>query len=224
MQTRDLKFDVANKGAVSGILARPPKATALYVVAHGAGAGMRHAFMDAMASALYRRGIATLRYQFPYTEAGRKRPDRPPPLMATVRAAVHEAGRRARGLPLFAGGKSMGGRMTSMAAAQEPLAGVSGLVFLGYPLHPPGKEGTSRADHLDDVSVPSLFVQGTRDKLANLDLLRPVLRRVGKQAELFVVDGGDHSLHVLKRSGRTDDEVREEVADHITAWIDRRSP
>jgi predicted alpha/beta-hydrolase family hydrolase len=225
MNTRDLQFDTGEKtGMVSGLFARPPRARAVYVLAHGAGAGMRHAFMQAMAEALYERGIATLRYQFPYTEAGRKRPDRPPALLATVRAAVAEASRRARGLPVFAGGKSMGGRMTSMAAAAEPLPGVSGLIFLGYPLHPPGKEGTTRADHLDDVGIPSLFVQGTRDKLANLDLLRPVLQRVGPRAELYVVDGGDHSLHVLKRSGRTDDQVREEVADHIAAWIDRRSP
>jgi predicted alpha/beta-hydrolase family hydrolase len=199
----------------------------MYVLAHGAGAGMRHAFMEAMAEALAKCGVATMRYQFPYTEAGRKRPDHRRTLLATVRAAVARGRREARGIPLFAGGKSMGGRMTSLAASAEALPGVAGLAFLGFPLHAPGKEGTERADHLFDVGVPTLFVQGTRDKLANLDLLRPVLRRVGKSAELFVVDGGDHSLKVPKRSGRTDDEVHAEVAAHMAAWFlggfDRRS-
>lgn len=208
---------------VSAILTRPARARALYVLAHGAGLGMRHPFMEDIAVRLAARGIGTLRYQFPYAEAGARRPDPEPTLLATVRAAV-AAGREAAGaLPLFAGGKSMGGRMTSRAAAAEPLPGVSGLVFLGFPLHPAGEPGISRADHLDRVLVPMLFLQGTRDALADLERLRPVIERLGPRATLRVIEGGDHSFHVLKRSGRTDDEVLEELAAATSGWLGERA-
>jgi predicted alpha/beta-hydrolase family hydrolase len=179
---------------------------------------MRHAFMAAIAVRLASRGIGTLRYQFPYTEQGGRRPDPEPVLLATVRAAV-AAGREIAGdLPLLAGGKSMGGRMTSRAAASEPLEGVAGLVFLGFPLHPAGRPGTSRAEHLDRVALPMVFLQGTRDTLAELGLLRPVLERLGPRATLRVIDHADHGFHVLKRSGRTDDEVLDELADAVAVW------
>lgn len=206
-------------GSVSGLLQLPKDATALYVMAHGAGAGMRHRFMEAMARELADRGIGTLRYQFPYMETGQKRPDFPPVLHATVRAAVDRAAGLAPGLPLFAGGKSMGGRMTSGAAAEQPLPGVSGLVFLGFPLHPPGKPAVTRAEHLQAVTVPMLFIQGTRDTLANLDLVRSVTSGLARAA-LLVVDGGDHSFAVLKRSGRTGAEVLADLAGRIREWTE----
>jgi hypothetical protein len=221
MKERHVSFEVSDRGEVSGVLVRPPRATALYVFGHGAGAGMRHPFMQAVAARLDARKIATLRYMFPYTEAGRRRPDPRPTLIATVRAAIATARTAARGLPLVAGGKSMGGRMTSMAAAARPLPGVVGLVFLGFPLHAPGKRGTERADHLADVQCPMLFCQGTRDKLADLELLRPVIAGLGQRASLHVVEGGDHSLNVPKRSGRTGDEVLDEVSDHVAATVRR---
>jgi hypothetical protein len=186
------------------------------VLGHGAGAGMRHPFMDRAADALAARGLATLRYQFPYMEAGRRRPDPHPILVATVRAAVARAA--GEGLPLLAGGKSMGGRMTSRAAAEEALPGVRGLVFLGFPLHPAGRPGTERAEHLSGVDVPMLFLQGTRDRLADLDLLQPVCRELGSRATLHVVEGADHSFGVLVRSGRSADEVMAELADAVAAW------
>jgi len=205
-------------GQVSGLLLRPADARWLYVFAHGAGAGMRHRFMSAVAEALAERGVATLRYQFPYTEAGGRRPDPPGVLQATVRAAVAAAALAAPGLPLLAGGKSLGGRMTSSAAAKSSLPGVRGLVFVGFPLHAPGRSGTERAEHLEQVGIPMLFLQGTRDALADLDLIRTVCDRLGPRATLHVVDGGDHSFAVLKRSGRSEDEVIEELADTIAAW------
>ena len=209
-------------GPVSALLQRPDDATALLVLAHGAGAGMRHAFMEAIAGELETRGIATLRYQFPYMEAGGKRPDHPPVARAAVRAAI-DAGRAAcPDLPLFAGGKSFGGRMTSQAAAAGSLEGVRGLVFLGFPLHAPGREGTERATHLADVAVPMLFLQGTRDTLADLSLLTPVIEELGARATLHVVDGADHSFAVLKRSGRTGAEVMAELADTAAAWMSAR--
>jgi predicted alpha/beta-hydrolase family hydrolase len=204
---------------VSGLLDQPGDARALLVLAHGAGAGMLHSFLNAMAARLTERGIATFRYQFPYMDARRRRPDPPATIVAGVRAAVAEAQRLAPALPLFAGGKSFGGRMTSTAQADAPLTGVRGLVFLGFPLHPPGRPGTSRADHLDAVAVPMLFLQGTRDDFAGIDEVRPVLRRLGPRATLHVVDGADHSFHVLKRSGRTDAKVLHELADAIVAWM-----
>lgn len=216
MSLLDLVIDTGpQSGKVSGLLNRPDDPFALLVLAHGAGAGMRHPFMEMIAGGLAARRIATLRYQFPYMEARLNRPDRPATLEATVRAAVQTANDLAPGLPLFAGGKSLGGRMTSSAAAQTPLAGVRGLVFLGFPLHPPGKPGVSRAEHLARVTVPMLFLQGTRDSLADLSLLRPVLSPLGDRAVLEVVEGGDHSFKVLKRSGRSAGEVETQLLDAI---------
>lgn len=217
-----------SSGEVSALLLRPPGARALLVLAHGAGAGMRHRFMEAIAGRLAERRVATFRYQFPYVERGRRRPDPPPVLVATVRSAVAAAKSAAAesaaaggDLPLFAGGKSMGGRMTSTAASEGALAGVRGLVFFGFPLHPPGKPGTARGDHLAGVNLPMLFLQGTRDKLAELDLLRPLCERLGANATLHVVEGGDHSFGVLKRSGRTGDEVLDELASTAGDWMAR---
>src|SRR6266480_5101438 len=206
------------EGPVSGLLLRPPGASRLYVLAHGAGAGMRHPFLEAIARALAERDVATLRYQFPYMERRASRPDPPAVAAAAVRAAVAEAARLAPGLLLVAGGKSFGGRMTSTAQAEEPLPAVRGLVFLGFPLHPPGRPGDARAEHLARVQIPMLFLQGTRDDFADLKLLKPVVKGLGEQATLHVVEGGDHSFHVLKRSGRTDTEVMAELVETIVAW------
>lgn len=204
---------------VSGLLDRGTEARALYVFGHGAGAGMRHAFMEAMSTRLVARGIATLRYHFPYMEHGSRRPDRADRLVATVRAAIDAGAEHAPGLPLFAGGKSMGGRMTSQALAGAPDARVGGVAFLGFPLHPARRPGTDRAAHLADVSIPMLFVQGTRDDLADLDLLRPIVAGLGDRATMHVVDGADHGFGVLKRSGRTPDDTRDEAADALANWI-----
>lgn len=204
-------------GSVSAILERPHDAWALYVLAHGAGAGMRHRFMEEVATVLARRGIATLRYQFPYVEAGSRRPDPQAALEATVRAAVATAREAAPGLRLIAGGKSMGGRMTSNAMARAPLEGVSGLVFLGFPLHPPKQPAVTRAEHLERVESPMLFLQGTRDDLADLELIAGVCRGLPR-ATLHVVEGADHSFGVLKRSGRTGEEVMEELVTSIADW------
>src|SRR5438034_2927837 len=205
-------------GEVSGLLLRPKDARLLYVLAHGAGAGMRHPFLESISQRLAEQGIATLRYQFPYMERRSRRPDPPAVAAATVRAAVAEAARIAPDLPLVAGGKSFGGRMTSTAQAEEPLPGVRGLVFLGFPLHPPGRAGDQRAEHLAQVQVPMLFLQGTRDDFADLTLLKPLIKRLGQRATLHLVEGGDHSFHVLKRSGRTDADVMGEIADAIAEW------
>src|SRR5213595_817017 len=205
-------------GDVSGLLLRPADARLLYVLAHGAGAGMRHPFLESLAQRLADRSVATLRYQFPYMERRASRPDPPAVAAATVRAVVAEAARVAPGLPLVAGGKSFGGRMTSTAQAEEPLPGVRGLVFLGFPLHPPGRAGDQRAEHLAQVQVPMLFLQGTRDDFADLTLLKPLIKRLGQRATLHLVEGGDHSFHVLKRSGRTDADVMGEIADAIAEW------
>jgi hypothetical protein len=217
----ELRFPVSDRaGGVSALLLRPPDAHRLLVLGHGAGAGMRHAFMEAVAAALAARGIATFRYQFPYAERGDSRPDFQPVLLATVRAAVAAAASAAPGLPLLAGGKSMGGRMTSLAAAAAPLPDVTGLVFFGFPLHPAGDPGTARAEHLPRVTVPMLFLQGTRDKLADLGLLRPVVAGLGARATMRVVDGADHSFAVLKRSGRTHEDVLDELAETTAAWAE----
>lgn len=208
----------ASSGDVSAILARPGDARALYVFAHGAGAGMRHAFMEAVAERLASAGVASFRYNFPFTEAGRGGPNPAPVLMKTVRAAVAEAARLAPGVPLFAGGKSMGGRMTSAAAAAQPLTGVLGLAFFGFPLHAPGRASAERGAHLADVRLPMLFLQGTRDKLADLDLLRPLLLGVRPPPSLHVVEGADHGFHVPKRSGRTDDDVLGELSATFATW------
>jgi predicted alpha/beta-hydrolase family hydrolase len=215
----NLRIHVADTiGDVSGILQRPSDAWAIYVLAHGAGAGMRHGFMGAIAHALTERGIATLRYQFPYLEAGARRPDPPSIAEATVRAAVAAAHEVAPDLPLFAGGKSFGGRMTSNAMAQRSIEQVRGLVFLGFPLHPPKQPGVARAEHLDRVDVPMLFLQGTRDHLADLALMTSVCNRLGAKATLHVVDGGDHSFAVLKRSGRTKADVLDQLATTTAEW------
>jgi uncharacterized protein len=197
----------------------PTSTRALYVLAHGAGAGMHHSFMAAVAAELAQRRIGTLRYNFPYMEKGSKRPDAPKVAHAAVREAVAEAARRAPGVPLFAGGKSFGGRMTSQAQALEPLPGVRGLVFLGFPLHPAGKPSDERAQHLDDVRVPMLFLQGARDDLADLELLRPLVKRLGARATLEVFEDADHSFHVPARTGRKDAQVRGEVLDALAAWM-----
>ncbi len=218
-QARLLSFEVAG-GSVSALLQRPLDASALLVLGHGAGAGMRHIFMEEMAGLLAERGVATLRYQFPYMEAGRRYPNPQRILTATVRRGVEAAHTAAPDLPLFAGGKSMGGRMTSLAAGDTPLAGVRGIAFLGFPLHGIGKPpGIERSEHLHQVELPLLFVQGTRDRLANLDFLCPVVEGLGARATLHVVEGGDHSFKVLKRSGRTHEEVMAEVADTVAAWM-----
>jgi predicted alpha/beta-hydrolase family hydrolase len=205
-------------GRVSGLLLRPPEPWAGYVLAHGAGAGMGHPFLETVARALMGKGIATLRYQFPYTEAGGRRPDPPGVLIATVRAAVGRARELLPDVRLFAGGKSMGGRMTSQAAAERPLDGVAGLIFLGFPLHPPKRPSIDRAEHLARVPVPMFFLQGTRDDLADLGLIREVVTGLGPRATLHVVEGADHSFAVLKRSGRTGAEVLDELADTIAGW------
>src|SRR5207302_7848318 len=203
---------------VSGLLMRPPDARCLYVLAHGAGAGMRHPFLEPIARGLATREVATLRYQCPYMERRASRPDPPAVAGAAVRAAVAEAARIAPGLPLVAGGKSFGGRMTSTAQAEQPLPGVQGLVFLGFPLHPPGRPGDKRAEHLAQVRIPMLFLQGDRDEFAELKLLKPVVKRLGAGATLHLVEGGDHSFHVLKRSGKTDADVMGELSEAIVAW------
>ncbi|KRR29513.1 alpha/beta hydrolase family protein [Bradyrhizobium retamae] len=215
-----LRLDNGPDEAVSGLLVQPPQPRACYVFAHGAGAGMTHKSMETVVAGLAERGIATLRYQFPYMEKGGKRPDPPAVAHATVRAAVAEAGRRFAALPLIAGGRSFGGRMTSQAQALSPLPGVCGLVFLGFPLHPAGKPSSERARHLADVTVPMLFLQGTRDALAEFRLLEPVVKSLGLRAALHLLDGADHSFHVLKSSGRNDREVTDEALDAFAAWVD----
>jgi len=200
------------------ILRRAPDSFCLYVLAHGAGAGMRHPFLEALADALAAQGVATLRYEFPYMEEGKRRIDPPPVLHARVREAVQAAA--LEGLPLFAGGKSMGGRMTSQAQALEALAGVRGLAFVGFPLHPAGQPGTQRAAHLSGVRLPMLFLQGTRDELADLALLLPVVEGL-PQATLHVVEDADHSFHVRKKSGRSDSEVLDELSRIFAGWAQR---
>ena len=215
----ELRIAVGERGGdVSGLLLRPDGARLLYVLAHGAGAGMRHPFLETVARLLGERGIGTLRYQFPHMERRASRPDPPAVAAAAVRAAAAEAARLAPGLPLVAGGKSFGGRMTSTAQAEQPLPGVRGLVFLGFPLHPPGRRGDARAEHLAQVEIPMLFLQGTRDDFADLQLLRPVVKRLGERATLHLVEGGDHSFHMLKRSGRADAAIMDEIADAIVEW------
>jgi predicted alpha/beta-hydrolase family hydrolase len=214
-----LEIAVGKADRVSALLIRPAQARACFVFAHGAGAGMTHSFMEKVAAGLGERGVATLRYQFPYMEKASRRPDPPAIAHAAVRAAVAEAGRCCPELLLIAGGKSFGGRMTSQAQALEPLAGVHGLVFLGFPLHPAGKPSTDRAKHLSDVHIPQLFVQGTRDNLAEVKLLEPVVKNLGPSVSLHWVAEADHSFHVLVRSGRNDEQVMREILDTIAARI-----
>jgi predicted alpha/beta-hydrolase family hydrolase len=210
---------VGDAQRVSGLLQAPQEARACYVMAHGAGAGMTHPFLGAIANGLAERGIATLRYQFPYMEQGSKRPDPPKLAHATVRAAVLEASRLVPDLVLFAGGKSFGGRMTSQAQAAPPLPGVRGLVFLGFPLHPPGRPSDERGKHLFDVQIPMLFLQGTRDEFASLELLEPLCRKLGAWATLRLFQDADHSFHVPARTGRKDSDVRVELLDALADWI-----
>jgi uncharacterized protein len=216
----ELRIAVGERtGEVSGLLLQPADARPLYVLAHGAGAGMRHPFLETVARQLAQRDIGTLRYQFPYMERRAGRPDPPPVAVATVRAAVAEAARAAPGLPLVAGGKSFGGRMTSTAQAEQSLPGVQGLIFLGFPLHPPGRPDDQRAEHLARITIPMLFLQGTRDEFADLKRLRPVVERLGERATLHLVEDGDHSFHVLKRSAKTADDVMTELAETIARWV-----
>jgi hypothetical protein len=219
MKAEALKIEIANGSPVSALLLAPSNACACFVFAHGAGAGMTHSFMENAAIGLGERGVATLRYQFPYMEQGSKRPDTPPVAHAAVRAAVAEAARCCPGLPLVAGGKSFGGRMTSQAQAVEPLSGVRALVFLGFPLHLIGKPSDQRARHLAAIEIPMLFVQGSRDKLAELSLLEPMVNGLAAPASLYIVDQADHSFHVPARSGRRNDEVLSDILDHVSAWI-----
>jgi predicted alpha/beta-hydrolase family hydrolase len=213
-----LRLTVEGVGEVSALALTPYTPTAAFVFAHGAGAGMAHAFMADLANALAERAVATLRFNFPYMERGSKRPDTPASAQAAVRAAVAEAQRQWPGLPLLAGGKSFGGRMTSQAQAAAPLPGVRGLVFVGFPLHPAGKPGTERAAHLQDVALPMLFLQGTRDELADLALLRPVVDALGARATLRLFDDADHAFHVRARSGSDDRAVLAGLADTIAQW------
>jgi len=217
---RPVTIDLEGARSVSGLLERPSKAHALLVLAHGAGAGMRHPFMAAAARELATLGIATLRYQFPYMERRSKRPDSPTICHATVRAAVASARQLEPNLPLIAGGKSFGGRMTSQAQAISPLVEVRGLVFLGFPLHPPHEPAAARAEHLSRVHIPMLFLQGTRDEFAASSLLLPLIERLGECARLTLLEGADHSFHIPARSGRTDSEVRTEWTQALAAWVE----
>jgi len=221
MPEQPLTIHIGEKRAVSALLTAPAQPVACYVFAHGAGAGMTHAFMTSVAQGLAERGIATLRFQFPSMEAGVRRPDPPVIAQATVRAAVAEAARRLPALPLIAGGKSFGGRMTSQAQAAEPLPGVRGLVFVGFPLHPPGKPSDERARHLDDVRIPMLFLQGTRDALAEAPLVTAVAKRLGKLTTLKLFADADHSFHVPARATRDDAAVLAELLDTIRDWVAR---
>ena len=219
LKVKELQFKATKSlGKVGALLMLPKDAAWLLVLGHGAGAGMRHSFMGQISTYLAEADIATFRYQFPYMEKNSKRPDPKPILLGTVRSAVATAAELSGGLPLLAGGKSMGGRMTSMAAAEQPLLNVRGLVFFGFPLHPAGQPSTERADHLQKVSIPMLFLQGTRDALADLTLLKPVCTKLGKRATLHIINGADHSFHVLKSSGRNDEHVLDELAHTTRAW------
>lgn len=220
IKTQELKLDIERIGTVSAMLTRPDHARACYVLAHGAGADMRHSFMEKVAAGLAERGIATLRFNFPYMEEKKGRPDQPAVAHAAIRAAVEEAARLCSGLKLVAGGKSFGGRMTSQAQSKAPLPDVKGLAFLGFPLHADKKPSSERAEHLAGIAIPMLFLQGTRDGLADLNYLKPVVEKFGAKATLHEIEGGDHSFAVLKKSGRSNDEALTEVLDALTAWID----
>ncbi len=221
-EAQKLEIAIPNTAPVSGLLMRPPQPRACYVFAHGAGAGMTHSSMQTIAADLGERGIATLRYQFPYMQKGGKRPDPPAVAHAAVRAAVAEAGRRCPSLPLIAGGKSFGGRMTSQAQAAAPLEAVRGLVFFAYPLHPAGKPSTERAQHLEDVSIPMLFLQGTKDALADLALLQGVAGGLRDRATFHLIDEADHAFHVPAKTGRKDPEGLAEALAAAVAWMRAR--
>jgi predicted alpha/beta-hydrolase family hydrolase len=220
MQAEPVRVEISDGLAVSGLMTAPPRPLACYVMAHGAGAGMAHPFMAAVAAGLAARGIGTLRFQFPYMEQRSKRPDRPPLAHAAIRAAVALAARRWPAVALLAGGKSFGARMTSQAQAEGSLQDVRGLAFFGFPLHPAGKPADERAAHLSDVRVPMLFLQGTRDALAEMTLLRPVIERLGARATLVPLDDADHAFHVRACSGHTDAGTLETALDESVAWAD----
>jgi predicted alpha/beta-hydrolase family hydrolase len=219
MAVSPITLQVSDSRTVSGLFDLPANARACYVFGHGAGAGMNHPSMASVADDLSQQGVATLRYQFPYMERGSRRPDPPALCHATIRAAVAEAGRLAPGLRLVAGGRSFGGRMTSQAQALAPLPGVSGLAFFAFPLHPAGRPSQERAAHLSDVNIPMLFLQGTRDDLATLELLQPVVQRLGARATLKLLQDADHSFHVRVSSGRRDPDVRQEAVRAMVNWI-----
>jgi predicted alpha/beta-hydrolase family hydrolase len=216
---KERKLKLPDGSTVSALWQKPKDAKAVLVLAHGAGAGMTHKHMAATADGLAERGIATLRYNFPYMERGSKRPDNPPIAHAAIRAAVADAAKLAGDLPLFAGGRSFGARMTSQAQSLDPLPNVRGLVFFAFPLHPPGKPGTDRADHLSDVKIPMLFLQGTKDEFADLDLLKPTVKKLAKRATLHLAEHADHSFHAPAKSGRKDPEVLADILDAATAWM-----
>jgi predicted alpha/beta-hydrolase family hydrolase len=217
---REMTIVVDQETRVSALLLLPARARVCFVFAHGAGAGMAHPSMTSVATELAALGVATLRYQFPYMEQRSRRPDPPHLCHATVRAAAAEASRLAPGLPLIAGGRSFGGRMTSQAQALSPLPGVRGLAFLGFPLHPARRPSVERAKHLFEVRIPMLFLQGTRDELASLELLEPLIKQLSERATLKLLQDADHSFHVLARTGRKDPEVRGEALRALVAWMD----
>jgi uncharacterized protein len=219
MTAKPRTIRLPDKSTVSGLWSLPKTAKACLVLAHGAGAGMTHKAMAATADGLEERGIAVLRFNFPYMEKGGKRPDSPAIAEAAVRSAVAEAAKLAKGLPLFAGGRSFGGRMTSGAQSKEPLPGVAGLVFFAFPLHPAGKPGVERAKHLSEVKIPMLFLQGSRDPLAELDLLKPAVKKLGPRAKLVLAEDADHSFHVPAKTGRKDPEVLAEILDTARDWM-----
>ena len=221
---RKVTIDLGAGENVSGLWLRPAKARACLVLAHGAGAGMAHKSMIVLADELAQRDVATLRYQFAYMERGSRRPDPPAIAHAAVRAACSKAAMLAGELPLYAGGRSFGGRMTSQAQAAAPLPGVRGLVFFAFPLHPAGKPSVSRADHLAKVAVPMLFLQGTRDALAELQLLEPVVRALGARAKLILAPDADHAFHVPAKTGRNDKDVLAALLDSASAWIIGQQP
>ena len=219
MTPEPVVIDLGEDRAVSGLWMKPEDAVAVLVLAHGAGAGMAHKSMTGIAEGLAQRGVATLRYNFPYMERGSKRPDTPAVAHEAVRAAIAQAARRAPDLPLFAGGRSFGGRMTSQAQAAEPLPGVRGLIFFAFPLHPPAKPGVERAEHLGEIKIPQLFLQGSRDEFAKLDLLQATVDHLGELATLKLLDAADHAFHVPAKSGRKDAEVMDEALDAARAWM-----
>lgn len=223
MAIKTVAIRLPDKTTVSSLWLKPPGAKACLVLAHGAGAGMAHKAMEATAQGLAERGVATLRFNFPYMERGSKRPDSPAIAHPAIRAAVAEASRLAPGLPLFAGGRSFGGRMTSQAQAIEPLPGVAGLVFFAWPLHLAGKPGVERAAHLSDVKIPMLFLSGSRDPLAELDLLKPTVKKLGARAKLVLAADADHSFHVPAKTGRKDPEVFAEILDAARDWMLKRA-
>lgn len=217
---KNLHFKVSeNIGEVSAIFSSPKNPKAIFVFAHGAGAGMNHKFMEEISSKLVNFDIAVFRYQFPYMEKGKRSPDYPNVLLKTVQSAVEKAESIYKGLPIFAGGKSLGGRMTSTVASKNLIPQIKGIIFFGFPLHAPGKPSSDRAEHLYEVKVPMLFLQGTRDKLADLNLLKPVIKKIGRKASLKIIEGADHSFHVLKSFKKSDSEIIEELSELASSWM-----